>query len=145
MIENPIQDDLHPAFMGFLHKGDEYLIGGLQILLIRYTRDISGRLGIVQGIRRKEISGILHDLSEMRIHIIIVLYIIFMIGGGYEDGVQINGIHAQILQVIQLVDNALQISSIEISNIHILRVFVPVRDMLYRLPDIAVFVRQHVI
>ena len=145
MIEYAVQDDLHPALMGFLHKGDEYLIGGLQILLIRYTRDISGRLGIVQGIRRKKISGILHDLSEMRIHIIIVLYIIFMIGGGYEDGVQINGIHAQILQVIQLVDNALQISSVEVPHIHVLGVPVPVPDMLDRLSDIAVLVRKHII
>ena len=37
---------------------------------------------------------------------LIILYIVFMAGRGNKDRIQVDGVHAQVLQIIQLSDDA---------------------------------------
>ena len=71
---------------------------------------------------------ILHDLAVMRIHVLIILNIILVVAWGNEDRVQVNNIHAQILKVIQLIQNTLQVSAVELSYAHNCRNLAPVTD-----------------
>ena len=81
----------------------------------------------------------------MGINIIIVLNIVFMVGWGYEQRVKINYLNAQLLQVVHLVQHALQISAVELTDIHLCRISSPVLYTVHRLPDIAVFIGQHIV
>ena len=81
----------------------------------------------------------------MGINIIIVLNIVFMVGRGYEQRVKIDHLNPQLLQVVHLVQYALQVSSVELTDIHLCRIPSPVLYTVHRLPDIAVFIGQHII
>ena len=81
----------------------------------------------------------------MGINIIIVLNIVFMVGRGYEQRVKIDYLNAQLLQVVHLVQYALQVSSVELTDIHLCRIPSPVFYTVHRLPDIAVFIGQHIV
>ncbi len=43
--------------------------------------------------------------------------VIFVVGGRFKDGVEVDGGHTQILQVIQLINHPLQIAAVEVSAV----------------------------
>ncbi len=43
--------------------------------------------------------------------------VVFVVGRRFEDGVEVDDRHAQVLQVIQLVDHALQVAAVEIEAV----------------------------
>ena len=68
-----------------------------------------------------------------------------MIGRGYENRVQIKDIHAQFLQIIQMIQNPLQIAAVKFPDSHFCRIFVPVSHPGHGLPYINIFSVQHII
>ena len=52
----------------------------------------------------------------MRIHVFIVDHVVAMIAKGSENGVEINGIHTQVSQVIEILLHTLQVSAIELDH-----------------------------
>ena len=113
MVKHAVQDHLHPPTVRFPDQPDQKLVARLQILFIRYPLNIFGRLRIIPASFRKHRTAVFYNfsiinyLSEMRVDIIIILDIIFMIRGRYENRIKINHIHAQLLQIVHFVQNAL--------------------------------------
>ena len=140
MVKYTVQDYTHAALMNLLHKLCEQLVAGLQIRLICHTHNILAGFLIDLAALRQTFSAILDDLSKMRIYIIVILNIIFMIGWRNKNRIQINDIHAKSLQIIKLIHNTLQITTIEAADIHIVRILKPVLDLARAFPDIAVLV-----
>ncbi len=62
----------------------------------------------------------------MRVNIVIILNVIFVIGGRNKKRVKINHIHAKFFQIIHLFQNSLQIASVEFPHSHSRRIFIPV-------------------
>ena len=80
-------------------------------------------------VRAGEMTGfaaVRYDLSIVRIYVIVVLNIIFMIGRRDKERVKVNHFNAQILKVIQLIQNSLKIAAIEVTDIHVMRISLPV-------------------
>ena len=79
MIKYSVQDNLHPSPVNLFHKFNKKLIACLQVLLIGYTADIARCMRILSIPVLKKFSFILYNLSEMRIHIVIILDIVLVI------------------------------------------------------------------
>ena len=84
VIEYSVKYNLHTTLVNLLHKPYEQLVTGLKIFLISYSVYISGRFLIGLAISLQALTLIMHDLSEMRVYIVIVLYIIFVITWRYK-------------------------------------------------------------
>ena len=59
----------------------------------------------------------MYDFAEMRIDMLIVLAVIFVIGRRYKKRIAVYGIDAEILQIVQSADNALQIAPVEFTDV----------------------------
>ena len=57
--------------------------------------------------------------TEIRINVMVTGAVVFVVRGRIEDRIQINGIDAKILQVIELVDDPLQIAAVA-ATLHVL-------------------------
>ena len=51
--------------------------------------------------------------AKMRVDVLVIHYIVFMVGKGGEDRVQVEGIDAQVSQVIQMLGDARQIAAVK--------------------------------
>ena len=145
VVKNPVQNYLHPPLVGFLHQTDKDLIAGLQIFLPAHPADVAHRSPVVL-VPRIQLSRLFTDnFPEMRIHVIVILAVVFMIGGRHKNRIHIDHLNSQILQIIQFVNNPLQVSAVKIPHVHILGRPVPVFHLRHMLADIAVLPCLHVI
>ena len=87
----------------------------------------------------------MNDHTHMRVDIVIILNIIFMIRGRHKQRIKIDHVHAQILQIVHLVEHTLQIAAVKLPHAHGCRIFVPVFHLHGLIPDVLVFIGQHVI
>ena len=76
---------------------------------------------------------------------IIILRIIFMVGRGDKQRVEIDHFDSEILQIIQLLSYALQIAAVEIADIHRGRPLIPVLYVMHMAPDVGVFIVEYII
>ena len=88
---------------------------------------------------------ILRDDSVVRIDVLIILAVIFVIGRGNKNRVQIDTLNSQTFQIIKFIPDSLQIPSVEPAHIKVLRKLLPVGDSLNRASDIDVFIRFHIV
>ena len=79
MAEYSIQNNLHATFVQFFHKLCKHLITCLQIALICHTPDIFCGMCIISILRCKQSVTVFNDLSVMRIHIIVILTVVFVV------------------------------------------------------------------
>ena len=131
--------------MRFLDNLRKQLIGSIQILLIGNTVDIFRRIAVFHLTGLQKITLLIYDLANMRINVIVVLYVIFIIGRRYEKRIEINNIHAQILQVVHFLQNTCQITAVKFTHAHNSRIFIPVCHTVYMLSDIGILVCEHII
>ena len=68
-----------------------------------------------------------------------------MIGRRDKQRIKVNYLHSQVLQVIHLVQHSLQIPSIKFPHIHLRRIPVPIRYLMHRFINIAIFIGQYII
>ena len=81
----------------------------------------------------------------MGIDIVVVLNVIFVVGGRDKQGIEVNDLHSQILEIVQLLHDALQVTSVEAPHVHGRRVFIPVLHMFHRFSDIDVLSVFHIV
>ena len=81
----------------------------------------------------------------MRIDIIVILNIVFVVRWRYEKRIEVYNIDAEIFEIIHLVEYALQISAVKLSDVHLGRILAPVGNLLRVSVKICVFVGQYVI
>ena len=145
VVEHAIQEDAHPSLVNFLHKMNEKFVAGFQVLLTDYALHVFGRFGIVQLPRRKNLSAVIFNHCKMGIDVIIILGIVLVVRGRYENRVHVNDLNSQILQVVQFIQNSLQVAAVKAADIHRLGIFVPILHTLHLLANVAVLSGQHII
>ena len=145
MVEHAVEDDLHPAAVNLLHEMGKILVGRPQVLRIRDAVDEALRVHVVHIAFLQELSPVADDFGQMRINVVVVLDIVFMIGRGDKDRVEVDHFHAQLLQIIQLLLDAFEVASPEIPDIHVFGHTVPVADLAGMPVQVSVLIRQHVI
>ena len=145
MIEDSVKDHSHPALMHLFYKTGEKLIARLQVPDVSGPFLIFARMDIIPGAFRQRLAPVRHDPAIMRIDIIIILYIIFMIGRRYKEGIEIDHLNAEILQIIQLIHDTLQVPSIKVTDIHRRRKLIPVLYLRSRRSDIDIFPVFHIV
>ena len=141
VIKHAVQDDLHPPAVNLSHKPCKKCVTGLQILLCRASYHILGRLAVIGGPALQRLSAVLHNHAVMRINMVIILAVILVIGWRHENRVEIDDIHTQILNIIQLIPYALQVTAVEAAHVHLTGIFAPIRHM----HDILVYIKILVI
>ena len=102
MVENPIDDDAHLPAVGFADEFQEQPVGR--------TPAPGGRIGGIFGREQGGIAGGIR--TEMTVDVMVSRRAIFVERRGVEDRIEIQGIDAQIFQVIEPVENALEIASV---------------------------------
>ena len=145
VVEYAVQNNLHSAPMRFLHQLCKECIGSLEISLVCHALDVLGRMAVVIIVPCQRLSAVLHDLPVMGIDIVIVLNIVFMIRRGNKEGIKVDHLYAQSLQIVQFVINTLQIAAIETSHVKVRRILAPVRDVFHRHGDVVILSVHHVI
>ena len=88
---------------------------------------------------------VIGDDPEMGIDMLVILHIVFMAGGGDENRVQVQNLYAEGLQIVQLVQNALQVPAVKGPDVRVRGERGPVGDVLRMADGIIVFVVGHVI
>ena len=145
MIKYTVQDDTHPTPVHLLHQSGKQFVAGFQIADITYSFLIFGCMYIVRCAFRQCLAAISHDFSIVRIDIVVILNIIFMIGWGYKQRIKVNHFNPQILKIVQLIQNPLKISSVEITNVQGFRHLIPVFYLPARRANINIFSILHII
>ena len=145
MVKNTVQDNFHTPSMNFFYKLYKKFIAGFQIFFVRNTADIAAGMTIVHVPLNQNIPLIINNSAKVRIHIIIILNIIFVIGWWNKNRIQIQNFDSQILQIIQLIHNPLQITAIKMTDIHVVRISPPVLFLLRMQLHIAVLMIQYII
>ena len=69
--------------------------------------------------------GVAGDDGEMGVDMVVVLGVVLMAGGGNEEGVEIDGLHPQALEVVQLLADARQVAAVEAVEIAVAGQLVP--------------------
>ena len=93
VVKYAVNNDLHASFVNFFHQLCKKFITGFQILFIRYPVHIPGCMCITLISLTEQFSLIRYNHTEMRVYIIVVLYIIFMIGRRYKQRVKVNNLY----------------------------------------------------
>ena len=145
MIEHTIQNNPYAALMCFCHQLCKQGITCFQISLIRHPVNITGCKTVLPLIVGKKLSLITDDPAKMGINIVIILNIVFVVGRGHKQGIEINNINTQILQIIHLVKNTLQITAIKFTDAHGCRIFLPVIHLHCLVTDILIFPGEYII
>ena len=81
VVEHAVQDHPHAPLMDLFHKTGKKGVAGLQIFHIRGPDRIFFRVAVVAVILVGQALGLLYDHPIMGIHMLIVLGVIFVVGG----------------------------------------------------------------
>ena len=133
MVEHAVQDDLHAPAVQLAAEPGEPGVAFRQVLFVRRAQDVLLGVDVFVLVLLQGMLRVVGDHGEVRVHVVVVLSVVLMGGGGHENGVEINRLHAQALQVIQLFLHAHQVAAVEHPVIADLGQLMPV----FRVADIA--------
>ena len=145
VVEDTVQDNLHSPAVEFLAERGEEVIALFQVFLTGDAADIFRRISVMLFPGLHNMIHIIGNYTEVGIDMLIVLTIVFMAGGGNKDRVEIKDLDPQILQIIQLIQNALEIAAVEAADIRIARQGIPVIDVLGVAYGVIVFIVHYIV
>ena len=145
VIEHTVHDHANAAPVRLRDEIRKHLIARPEILRIRRAVDITRGIPVPVPVRREQRSFIMHNFADVRVDVPVVLRIILVIRRRHKERIEINHIDPKLLEIVQLVQHALQIPAIEAVHIHILRQAVPILHSLRMQPEIFIFICQHII
>ena len=145
MIKHTVQDHLHPPAVDFFYQLCKQRVACFQIFPVSRPNHIALCLSVVRTVWIYQRTAVPDNPAKMGIDMLVVLAVVFVVGGRYKHRIQINGLYPKALNVIQLIPNALQISSIKTAYIHGRRIFSPVRHTAHRLSDVNILPRLYII
>ena len=102
MVEHAVEDDADAALVRLINHLQGQLIGLGPHPGFRVARVFGGHQGAVA----------FRIGAEIRVDVVVAGAIVFVVGRRIEDRIQVDGVDAEILQVIELVDDALDITAI---------------------------------
>ena len=88
---------------------------------------------------------IIDNDAEMGIDMFVVLTVVFMAGGRDENRVQVQYPDAQVLEIIQFIDNSLDVSAVEAAEIGIRGDSIPFRCVFGMADGVIIFIIHHII
>ncbi|MFM1943616.1 MAG: hypothetical protein RI897_2598 [Verrucomicrobiota bacterium] len=102
VIEDAVDDDTHIALVDFADELEEEFVGGGPFP--------GGRVGGVFAIEELDVAfGV---GAEVSVDVMVAGGAVFVERGGIEDRVEVEGIDAEVFEVIELIDDALDIASV---------------------------------
>ena len=107
MVEHTVQDDLHPALMNLGDEIREESIARLEVVGIGHALDVTVGVTVVMVALVEEAVVVMKDYAVVGIHVVIVLNVVFVIGRRNEDGVQVQDLNTELLQIVKLLQDTL--------------------------------------
>ena len=89
VIEYTVNNYPHSSLVTSSHKISKKGITGFQILPVGTSNAIPCRISVFRIPLLQKLSAVLHNHPQMRIDMIVVLRIVFMIGGRDKQGIKI--------------------------------------------------------
>ena len=145
VVKYAVQDHADASHMRFPHEIGEQSVAGLEIGGVRHSGPVFAGLRIVFGAERKDLLRIVHYFAKMRVNVAVILRVIFVVGWRYEDGIEVDPVNAELLQVIQLVHDALQVAAVVLAGVVGRGRTVPVLDLLHAAAVVVVLAGHDVV
>ena len=99
MIEHPVEDDLHAAIVHLAYEPEQERICRGPLPCSRISRIL----------RRPDGPVSIWIRAEVVVNVVVEGCVVLVEGRRFENGVEIDGVDAEVLQVVQLIDDALQV------------------------------------
>ena len=145
VVEHTVQNNAHAPAVQLFAEGGEEIVALLQVFHAGDPADVFRRIAVMLLPGLHDVIQVIRDDAEMRIDMLVILTVVFMAGGGDKNRVEIKHLDAEILEIVQLVEDALQVAPVEAAVIRIGGWGVPVRHVL-GVPDrIIILVIHHIV
>ena len=145
VIEYAVQNDAHAAAVQFPAQDRKQFITLFQVFHTGNPADIFRRVTVVLFPGLHNMVHIIGNDAEMRINMLVILAVVFVAGRRNKNRVEVQDLDPQILQVIQLIQDALEIAAVEAADIGVCRNGVPVGDMLGMADSIVILIVHYII
>ena len=145
VVEDAVDDDTHAAGMAGLDELDEELVAGLEVFTARGADRVAGRAGVVVLPVLDEGATVLHDLSDMRIDVVVVLRVVLVVRRRHEKRVEVDDADAEALDIVQLRAHAGEVTAVKSVHVKGLDRGVPVLNTTRCPAEVDVFVVDDVV
>ena len=145
VVEHTVDDDAHAAGMAGFDELDEELVAGLEVFTARGADRVAGRAGIVILPVLDEGAAVLHDLSDMRVDVVVVLRVVLVVRRGHEKRVEVDDADAEALDIVELRAHAGEVTAVKPVHIECFDRGVPVLYTTRRSAEVDVLVVDDVI
>ena len=145
VIEYAVEYDFYSPLVSFGNNFCEKFVAGFKILFVGNAVNVFGGKAVFFLTVLQKFAFVVHDFADMGIDVIVVLNIVFVVGGRHEKRIEINNVDSEILEIVHLVENALQISAVEFADTHLRGIFIPVGNLLAVSVKICVLIGQNVV
>ena len=81
MVEYAVYDDPHSARVNFLYELGKVRVAFFEVFMRGYPLYISGRIAVVMLPELHAVVQIVLDYRDMRVDMVVVLSVVFMVGG----------------------------------------------------------------
>ena len=145
MVENTVQNNLHAPAVHLIAEVGKIGVTGIEIENRGHPFDIAGRIAVML---LPALHGMVHvilDHGKMGVNMVIVLHVILMAGGRNEDGVEVDHLNTETLQIIQLLAYPLQVTPVKDPDVGIRHGIIPVLGMLGVADHIIILIVLHII
>ena len=145
VIEHPVYNYAHSACVNFLYEVGKIFVALFEVDFRSYALYIFGRVAVVVFPVLHTVVHIFLDNREVRVDMVVILSIVFMVGGRNEQRIEINSLYAQILQIVEFFSDPLQIAAVETADVEFVGIFIPLGYALRVPARVVIFVVLHVV
>ena len=139
VIKNTVNNNPHSSGVTSHHKVPKKGITGFQVCFLGTANAVFTCLSVLRLSRKKHFSSIFNKPPQVRIDMVIILCVIFVIGGRYEKRVKVQNLNAKVTKIVQLLPNSFQVSTVKTMHIKRLYFGIPVLHCTDRPSQIDIF------
>ena len=112
VVEHAVQYDLHAPAVQLPAELGEPLVAGRQVGDAGGAADVLGGLHVVADVRLQRRAAVAGDDRQVRVHVVVVLGVVLVRRRGHEQRIEVDGLHAQRFQIVQLLAHAHQVAAV---------------------------------
>ena len=129
MIEDPVQDHTDPSPVRLADQVREQPVARLEVRRIRHTELVFAGLCILRRPTGQDLGRVVHYFAKVGVDVAVILRVVLVVGGRDEDRIEVDRVDPQLVEVIELVDDALQVSAVVLARVITRWRTVPVVDV----------------
>ena len=145
MVEYAVQDHPDPAHMRLSDQIREQSVAGFEVGRVCHARLVTLRFEVVNRPSGQDLAVVVHYFAKVRVNVVVILGIVFVIGWRNKDRIEIDDLHAEVFEIIELVHDPLQIAAVVLPGVIGRGRTVPVLDLQHLAAVVSVLAGQHIV